>query len=93
VLSYGNLFGSSHNNPVSYTIEKSFALNAPSARTGYTFAGWYETTAFSGTPVTSIALGSTGAKSFYAKWHTLSYQITYEMNSAQIARTIPRRIP
>lgn len=81
VLSYGNLFGSSHNNPVSYTIEKSFALNAPSARTGYTFAGWYETNDFSGTPVTSIAIGSTGAKSFYAKWNTLSYQITYEMNS------------
>lgn len=35
---------------------------------GYTFAGWYETSDFSGSAVTSISSSSTGDKKFYAKW-------------------------
>ena len=44
-----------------------FSLPTPS-KTGYTFAGWYEKSDFSGSAVTQIAKGSTGNKAFYAKW-------------------------
>ena len=42
-------------------------LVAPT-RTGYTFGGWFESADFAGSAVTEIAAGSTGAKTFYAKW-------------------------
>ena len=37
-------------------------------RGGYTFAGWYEDSGFSGSPVTEISSTDTGDKIFYAKW-------------------------
>lgn len=37
-------------------------------KTGYTFDGWYDNADFSGSPVTEIPSGSTGDKTFYAKW-------------------------
>ena len=37
-------------------------------KSGYTFAGWYGNADFSGTAVTSIARGTKGNKSFWAKW-------------------------
>lgn len=54
-----------------YTIEA--AVTLPTAddfetRDGATFAGWFENAAFTGDPITTIAKGSTGAKTFYAKW-------------------------
>ena len=41
-------------------------------RSGATFGGWYETPDFSGEAVTVIEPGTTGEKTFYAKW-TASY--------------------
>ena len=35
---------------------------------GFTFDGWYDNAAFTGTKVTSIALGAEGDKTLYAKW-------------------------
>ena len=37
-------------------------------REGYTFAGWYEDSGFSSSPVTEISSTDTGDKTFYAKW-------------------------
>ena len=37
-------------------------------RGGYTFAGWFEDSGFSGSPVTEISSTDTGDKIFYAKW-------------------------
>ena len=48
--------------------DKNYTLNAPAPREGYTFAGWYDNAEFTGEPVTSIPKGSTGDKTFYAKW-------------------------
>ena len=63
-----------------YTIETpTITLHTP-ARAEYTFLGWYTNSAFSGTAVTSIPLGSTGAKDFYAKWEIKEYTITYMQN-------------
>ena len=51
-----------------YTVDDGFTLNAPAPREGYTFAGWYDNAEFTGEPVTSVPKGSTGDKTFYAKW-------------------------
>ncbi|NCB66335.1 MAG: hypothetical protein EOM48_09240, partial [Bacilli bacterium] len=68
-------------NPNSYTIESStIALQNPT-RTGYTFGGWFETDTFSGTALATIAQGSTGNKTLYAKWTVDSYTITYNLNN------------
>ena len=42
-------------------------LVAPT-KEGYTFKGWYAAQDFTGEPVTEIAAGSKGNKTFYAKW-------------------------
>ena len=54
----------------SYTGGRSLTLPGASdiTREGYTFAGWYEDSGFSGSPVTEISRTDTGDKTFYAKW-------------------------
>ena len=54
--------------PTSYTIEAAETLPTPGEKEGYTFAGWRDNAGLTGDEVTGIALGSTGDKTFYAKW-------------------------
>ena len=61
----------------SYTYGVGMNLPTPATRTGYTFAGWYATSDFSGNAVTSIGTTETGDKTFYAKWTLVTYDITY----------------
>ena len=65
-----NLDGGTNNagNPTNYTIETPTITLKEPTRTDYSFAGWYTTNTFSGDPVTEITQGSTGDKTFYAKW-------------------------
>ena len=65
-----------HSNPVSYTIEDSFALS-DAEKAGYNFVGWYADNAYT-TEVTSISTGSMGAITLYAKYEVATYSITYE---------------
>ena len=68
-LSYVLNGGEKANSRVSYTSETAtFALGEASGREGYTFAGWYDNPDFEGAAVTEIPLGSSGDKTFYAKW-------------------------
>ena len=62
-----------------YTIEKAVTLPTPT-KSGYTFAGWFTSSNFSGSKVTTIAKGSTGNRTFYAKWNATSYTITYKLD-------------
>ena len=65
---------------VKYTIEtETFELPKPS-RLNYAFKGWYALEDLSGEEVVSIAKGSTGAKTYYAKWEEAPYQVEYETN-------------
>lgn len=64
VLNGGSLSGSVVRN---YTSSEAVTLPIPT-RTDYSFEGWYEAGDFSGTAVVEIAIGSTGNKTFYAKW-------------------------
>ena len=51
-----------------YTVESGAQLRTCAPRDGYTFGGWYDNPDFEGAAVTEIPLGSTGDKTFYAKW-------------------------
>ena len=55
-------------NPATYTIETDTITLATPQKEGFTFAGWYTSSSFSGTKQTEIAKGSTGNKTYYAKW-------------------------
>ena len=56
-------------NPSSYTIEtETFTLPTPE-KAGYVFENWYTNMYYNGDTVATLPKGSTGYKSFYAKWH------------------------
>ena len=59
-----------------YTIEDEVELPEP-YRVGYKFRGWYDNDKFTGSAVTVIPAGSTGDKTFWAKWEVITYWITY----------------
>ena len=72
-LNEGSINGS---NPSSYTIDTSFVLNAPADVDGYVFEGWFYDPQFKN-PATQIIQGTTGSKTFYAKWSKTTYRIMY----------------
>ncbi|MBQ4444259.1 MAG: InlB B-repeat-containing protein [Clostridia bacterium] len=65
-----------HANPTAYTVEDEINLQA-AAKPGYTFAGWYADEART-QPIASIAKGTTGDMTLYAKYQAISYTITFE---------------
>ena len=76
-ISYNGVEGATNPNPANYTIEsETITLDAPT-KDGYTFVGWFDNAEFTGDAVTTIAAGSTGDKTFYAKWTLVTYDITY----------------
>lgn len=57
-----------------YTVEDTVTL--PSIKKeGATFGGWFENSDLSGSPVTEIAKGTTGNKTYYAMWTDNDYSI------------------
>ncbi|MBN2861337.1 MAG: InlB B-repeat-containing protein, partial [Sphaerochaetaceae bacterium] len=72
--------GTNHeDNPSSYTSESSLiTLNDPT-RDGYSFSGWYSDAAFA-TEASTIAAGSDGDKSFFAKWTADSHSLSFDAN-------------
>ena len=75
-----NLNGGTNNanNPAHYTIASATITLQSPTRTGYTFSGWYESSNFSGSAVTTIATGSTGNKTLYAKWTANTYTVNLD---------------
>ena len=69
----------------SYNITSSTITLPTPNRSGYTFAGWYTNSSFTGSAVTSIAKGSTGNKVFYAKWTPANYTISYNLNGGSVS--------
>ena len=81
--------GVTNNNRTSYTIATpTFKLESPSTRDNYTFNYWYvlvkkkvkKKTKTVEQKVASIAYGSTGNKTIYAKWSLNSYKIKFNAN-------------
>ncbi len=72
--------GLTHSNPTSFTIQTPLIVfTNPSPKTGYTFLGWYNE-AVGGSKVESLLLGSTGNKTFYARWQANTYTITFDLD-------------
>ena len=69
-------------NPVTYTIEDTVKLENP-VKPGYQFLGWNTEQDGTGTTVTEIPAGSSGAKTFYARWTPLeqSYEIHHMLQT------------
>ena len=66
-------------NLTSYNIESSdIALKNPT-KEGYTFVGWFADESLTN-KVEKIEAGSTGDKTFYAKWDVITYSISYELD-------------
>ena len=64
--------------PTSYNIESSAVTLPTPTRSGYTFEGWYENSGLTGSPVATIPTGSTGNKTYWAKWtQTHTYTVTF----------------
>jgi len=65
------------NNPDTYTVLDTITLEDAS-KTGYTFEGWFTDDSFTN-EVTTIDLGTTDDITLYAKFETINYTITYEL--------------
>ncbi len=62
---------------------KSDSITLPQMeKDGYSFAGWYENSDFSGSAVTEIASGSTGDKTLYARYYNTASGRFSENNSS-----------
>lgn len=66
------------NNPTIYTVESEYTLQ-PAMKTGYTFEGWYDA---SGSKVSKIEKGTTGAISLTAKWSATKNVLTVESSDS-----------
>lgn len=76
-ITYEGLNGAANPNTVtSYTVESETITLQNPTRTGYIFNGWFDAET-GGNKVESIAKGSTEAKTLYAQWTAISYEITY----------------
>ena len=72
-LDGGSLSGQS----AQYTIETEYTLPTPT-KEGYTFGGWYTNSEFTDSKVDKINRGSTGDKTYYAKWYkNYTYTLVY----------------
>jgi uncharacterized repeat protein (TIGR02543 family) len=74
-------------NPAEYTIEDTITLAAP-VRVGHSFGGWFENSNFAGEAVTTITAGSSGSKTFYARWTVVTYTVAYDKNAADATGTM-----
>jgi uncharacterized repeat protein (TIGR02543 family) len=75
-------------NPTNYTIESNTINLQEATKQGYTFEGWYTDENFT-QPIVSIPAGSTGNKTFYAKWSLETYSIQYVLNGGTNATQNP----
>lgn len=66
-ITYNNVSGATHNNPASYNVTMLPITFTAATKPGYTFGGWYSNSALT-TQATGIPNGSTGAKTFWAKF-------------------------
>ncbi|MDP2426236.1 MAG: InlB B-repeat-containing protein, partial [bacterium] len=65
-------------NPATYHVETPTVLLENPTKTGYSFHGWYDNVDLTGSALTQIVLGSTGNRTYYAKWTINQYTITFD---------------
>ena len=69
-------------NPESYTIETNTITLQNPTKTGSVFEGWYTDASFR-QRFYSIAKGSQGSVTLYAKWSAIQYSVTYNLNGGK----------
>lgn len=79
--------GKGTNSETNYDYNTLYTFTPPIAR-GYTFGGWFGSTTFDGTSITSYTVIET--KIFYAKWTIISFNITFNQNGVGSGTTIPK---
>ena len=79
-----NLNGGTGATNTTYNVTTATITLPTPTRTGYTFSGWYFESDFSGTKQTQITKGSTGNKTYYAKWTANKYTITWNANGGTV---------
>ena len=74
-IEYTNLEGTTHTNPVTYTAaDLPLIFTAPSAREGYTFAGWN---------LETLTAETRGDQEVEAQWTVNQYTVTWKLNGGQ----------
>ncbi len=71
--------------PSTYTSNSSTITLPSVTKEGSTFGGWYNNPNFTGGAVTTIPSGSSGNKTFYAKWNDQSFTISYVLNGGEMS--------
>jgi len=79
-ITYNGITGATHTNPATYTILTPTITLSAGEKTGFTFGGWYSEEELSNA-ITTIALGSTGNKTLYAKFTANTYTVSYNNNT------------
>lgn len=79
-----------NNNITEYIYGKDVAFPSASDMTkeGHTFGGWYLSSDFSGSPVTSIESTDRGNKTYYAKWNVNQYTISFDTSGGSAVSSI-----
>ena len=67
-----------------YTVESADITLPTPSRNYYDFDGWYTNSDYSGSAVTVIPKGSTGDKTFHAKWTGKSYEVKLNFSGGWI---------
>lgn len=81
-ITYQNTRGAYNPNPTNYTVVSStITLTNLSDIPDYRFLGWFDEPN-GGNRITEISQGSTGNRTFYAQWQSLSHTIAYYGNDA-----------
>jgi len=77
-------------NPSTYNVDMEEDINLQNpTREGYTFVGWYtDKNCKKKVSTPAIKAGSTGNKTFYAKWAANKYTITYDQNLGEGAMKV-----
>ena len=64
-------------NITGYTYGQGATLPTDVTKAGYTFMGWYDNQALTGSPVTAISETETGEKKYWAKWEAKTYTVSF----------------
>ena len=57
-------------------------------RTGNVFGGWFDNDQYEGNPVTVITRGTSGDKTFYAKWTPNKFKVEFDKNATSATGTM-----
>ena len=77
----GTIVGGSSATPSACTVETADITLPKPTKTGYTFGGWYQNSALTGTAVTKIDKGACLSDyTLYAKWTVNTYTVTLDAN-------------